>query len=243
MNILLPWLLNWLQLYGYPALWMTIFVAAIGLPLPISLVLLAAGAFSALGDFNFPLLIVIALSALIAGDSVGYLLGYRFGRVVLNWLGEKKRFGLFSPQVIRRSQDYFQRSGGIAVFLSRFLVPALGGSINLLAGAESYPYRRFLIYDTCGECISALLPLSLGFVFGESWEAIGDLLTTISGFALLTSITFYLAFQLYKLVIGARRRRATEAGRQRESRNLTRLKGKKEAPTEMLQKRLDSLPL
>ena len=69
MSIFLSTLLNSLQSYGYPALWLSIFVAAVGLPLPIGLVLLAAGAFAALGDFNVIVLALIATSASVAGNS------------------------------------------------------------------------------------------------------------------------------------------------------------------------------
>ena len=47
MSALLPYLVNWLQEYGYPALWGLVFVGAAGIPLPITLLLLAAGAFAA----------------------------------------------------------------------------------------------------------------------------------------------------------------------------------------------------
>ena len=61
MSSLLPLLLHWLHEYGYAALWLTVFIAAVGVPLPISLVLLAAGAFAVRGDFNIALLIGITL--------------------------------------------------------------------------------------------------------------------------------------------------------------------------------------
>jgi membrane-associated protein len=55
MNSFLPILITWLQQYGYPALWLAVFISAIGTPLPVSFILLAAGAFAALGDFNIAL--------------------------------------------------------------------------------------------------------------------------------------------------------------------------------------------
>ena len=79
MSTFLPTLLAWLQQYGYPMLWIYICIAAIGVPLPVSLVLLAAGAFSALGDFNIVLLALVAITASTCGDSVGYVLGRRTG--------------------------------------------------------------------------------------------------------------------------------------------------------------------
>ena len=79
MNSVLPYLINWLQQFGYPALWLAVFVASAGVPLPIVLVLLAAGAFAALGDFNLVILAITATSAAVCGDSVGYWIGRWWG--------------------------------------------------------------------------------------------------------------------------------------------------------------------
>src|SRR5579859_6044952 len=127
-NNLLPILLSLLQNYGYLALWITVFVAAVGLPIPITLVLLAAGAFAALGDFNIALLFIISFSALVCGDNVGYLIGRRWGSKALNWVEHSKSWNrLIPPKTLVRSRYYFQHRGGWAIFLSRFLFAALGG--------------------------------------------------------------------------------------------------------------------
>jgi membrane-associated protein len=196
----LPLIISWLQAYGYPALWLCIFVAAIGLPLPISLVLLATGTFAALGDFNIVLVALTSISAAVCGDSVGYWLGHILGDPLLPWLKGQKRFRFISAKVIERSQLYFRKRGAWAIFLSRCLVPALGGSINLLAGIERYPYRRFLIYDILGESISTLLPLTAGYVFGASWEAMGDVLSGISLSIFAALVTLYLAILFVRTI-------------------------------------------
>ncbi len=170
-------MLSFLQSYGYLALWVTVFVAAIGIPIPITLVLLAAGAFAALGDFNIALLFIISFSALICGDNAGYLIGRIWGSKALNWVEHSKRWNRFiPPRTVVRSRYYFQHRGGWAIFLSRFLFSALGGVINLLSGSELYPYRYFLICDASGEALGAMIPLLLGYIFGASWEAVGDVL-------------------------------------------------------------------
>jgi len=170
-------LLSFLQSYGYLALWITVFVAAVGIPIPITLVLLAAGAFAALGDFNIALLFIISFSALICGDNAGYLIGRNWGSKALNWVEHSKRWNrLIPPRTVVRSRDYFRHRGGWAIFLSRFLFTALGGVINLFSGSELYPYRYFLICDTSGEALGAMIPLLLGYIFGASWEAVGDVL-------------------------------------------------------------------
>ena len=182
---MLPTLLNVLQTIGYPALWLIVFVAAAGLPLPINLVLLAAGDFAVMGRFNGVALALVALSASICGDSLGYFIGRRWGTKVLDWLEQPRRRSLISPRVIALSRQRFKQQGGWAVFLSRFLFSALGGTINLLAGADPYPYRQFLLFDVTGKVLGVVIPLALGYAFGAAWEKIGDLFGVFSGYALV----------------------------------------------------------
>jgi membrane-associated protein len=185
MSSLLSILLHGLHQYGYPILWLIIFMAAVGLPLPASLVLLAAGAFAAHGYFNIALLIGITITASSCGDNVGYFIGRRWGRKTLDWLGQPRRLQFISPRTITRSRHYFKCKGGWAIFFSRFLFSALGGVMNLLAGAECYPYRRFLLYDVTGETLGAVILLSLGYAFAACLKAGGNLLSIFSVFASL----------------------------------------------------------
>jgi membrane-associated protein len=159
-------------------------------------VLLGAGAFAALGDFDIVLLTLVAVTASVCGDSVGYLIGRKVGSRLLTWL--ERRF--ISSQTIVRSQEYFKRRGALAIFLSRFLFSGLGGAINLLAGVEKYSYRRFLLYDVSGEALGAIIPLLLGYTFSVSWEAVGDILGAASLLALAALFTIYLAIRLIKII-------------------------------------------
>ncbi len=235
MSIILPYLVNGLQTYGYPALWLSIFIAALGAPLPIGLMMLAAGAFAALGDFNIILLALISITASICGDNAGYWIGRRIGSKVLLWLAQKPRFGIISPQVIARSQSYFQKRGAWAILLSRCLVTALGGSTNIVAGAEVYPYHRFLIFDAIGETIGSMIPLVLGYIFGASLEAVGDMLTTISLLIIALLLLIYCAFTLAKLL---RRMKATQ--KSTEARGM---KKNRQVKLKIKQNGWDSLPL
>lgn len=180
MSILLLLLLHWLKMYGYPALWFTVFIAAVGTPLPISLVLLAVGAFAAHGDFNIALLIVITITASSSGDNVGYFIGKHWGSRMLLWLEQPRRLHLIPARAITQARLYFKRRGGWAIFLSRFLFSGFGGVINVLAGANLYSYQRFLLYDVTGEALGAVITLSLGYAFGVCLKAGNNLLTAFS---------------------------------------------------------------
>jgi membrane-associated protein len=196
----LPYLLTWMESYGYPVLWLSVFIAATGLPLPTTLILLAAGAFAALGDFSLFLLVPLAITASVCGDSIGYLLGRLVGHKLLRWLETRSRLRFLTPAHIRQARHSFERRGGWAIFLTRFLFSALGGITNILAGSDLYPYPRFLLYDIGGEILGALIPLSLGFAFGASWEAVGDILGALSGLTLALTLVFVLLVLLLKSI-------------------------------------------
>jgi membrane-associated protein len=208
MSVFLPYLVNWLQEYGYPALWALVFIGASGVPLPITLVLLAAGAFAALGDFNLGALTLIGVSAAVAGDSVGYSIGRVWGSRLLLWLESSERH-FISQRAIRRSRQLFHARGGLAIFLGRTVFSAVGVPITLLSGAECYPYRKFLFFDSLGELAGIATPLGLGFIFGASWEAVGEVLGTVSLFLLALAVAIWISFYLVALLRHLRSARAS----------------------------------
>jgi membrane-associated protein len=198
-------LINALQQYGYPAIWLTIFIAAAGAPIPASLVLFASAAFAALGDFNIFILFLVVWSAAVMGDNLGYLIGRRVGTILLGWLKRQKRLHWITLPALAQSQTYFRKRGGWAIFMTRVLFSALGGSINLLAGIEQYPYGSFLFWDVIGEALGAIAPLSLGYAFAETWEEVAGLFGAFSGLLLTLLVAIVLSILIVKKIRQHRR--------------------------------------
>ncbi len=239
MSVFLPALLNWLQAFGYPVIWLTIFVASAGFPIPSALVLLAAGAFAQAGDFNIFLLAVLAITASVSGDSTGYYIGRRWGTKVITWLETSRWNRFISARAIERGRARFKQQAAWAVFLTRFLFPALGGIVNLVAGADPFPYRYFLPCDISGEILSAVIPLSLGYAFGASWEAVGNILGSFSIFALALLAAIFLTLYLIRT---ARRTRVEEVGKAKEP-AVIQIKSSGAAATDSPTRRSGELPL
>jgi membrane-associated protein len=187
-----------LQQYGYPVLWLVVFIAAAGAPVSGSLLLFAAGAFAAFGDFNLIILFVVAVTAAVLGDNLGYFIGLRVGSPLLSWFERQKRFRLISPQALAQGRLYFRRRAGWAIFITRFLIVVLGGPINFLAGIEQYPYHRFLLWDVSGQILSALLSLGLGYIFAASWEEVASIFGDFSGLVLASLVAVLLAVFLVR---------------------------------------------
>jgi len=199
------------QQYGYLALWLIIFVAAAGAPISGSLLLFAAGAFAAFGDLNIIILFPVALSAAVMGDNLTYFIGRRVGIPLLAWFERQKRFRWISPQALERARIYFRRRTSLAIFLTRFLIVALGGPINLLAGLEQYPYPNFLFWDVSGQILGAIISLGLGYIFAASWEEAAGLFGAFSGFLLAFLTAVILSFVLVRMIRQRRRTRTAEA--------------------------------
>ena len=200
-----------LHQYGYPVLWAIVFIAAVGVPISGNLLLYAAGAFAAFGDFNIFLLLPVAVSAAVLGDATGYVLGWKLGTPLLAWL-EKRGWRFLSPQSLARGRAYFQRRANWAIFLSRWFIVALGGPINWLAGAERYPYRTFLLWDVSGQFLGALIPLGIGYTFAASWGEAESLFGAISGFTLTFLGILVIFLALFRTLRARRARAGTSAG-------------------------------
>jgi membrane-associated protein len=187
------YLVSLLQHYGYPFLWLIVFVAAAGAPISGSLLLSAAGAFAAYGDLNIFILFPLAVSAAVMGDNLTYWIGRRLGLPLLGWLERQKRFKWISPRAVERARENFKKHTGWTIFLTRFLIVVLGGAINLLSGIEQYPYPNFLFWDISGQILSALISLGLGYAFAASWEEVAGVFGAFSGLVLAVLATGILA--------------------------------------------------
>ncbi len=192
--------LDALQQYGYPILWLIVLIAAAGVPISGSLLLFASGAFAALGDFNIFILFPVALSAAVMGDNITYFIGRRVGVSLLHWLEQQKRFRFITSSMLERGRVSFQRHAAWTIFTSRFLLVALGGPVNLVAGLEQYPYPRFLLWDISGQILGVIIPLALGYIFAQSWEEVASVFGAISSLLLVLLIALFLSVMLVRNV-------------------------------------------
>ncbi len=159
--------------YGAPLFGLILFLAALGLPLPASILLVAAGAFSQQGILNGFALATFGLVGVVAGDAIGFGMGF-YAR---KWVSDRIEV---SP-TWKNARDTFKARAGMAVFLTRFLLTALAVPTNWIAGGSGIPFRRFLIYDTLGELTWILLYGGLGYLFGSQWELVGEFIKNFGG--------------------------------------------------------------
>jgi membrane-associated protein len=159
--------------YGAPALGLALLFGALGLPLPGTLLLLAAGAFARQGVLDGLLAAGLALLGVVLGDSLSYALGH----FAQGWVA--RRFGRWPAW--RKAEGVFTRRAGGAVYLTRFLITSLAIPTNLIAGASGYAFGRFLLFDAAGEATWVAIFGGLGYLFGSQWELVSQFVGDYSG--------------------------------------------------------------
>ena len=168
--------LGWVASYGSPMVAGILFFVALGVPLPGTLLVIASGAFirqNLLNAYSTPLLGYLGT---IGGDLLLYTISYFAGTKI------KARFG--GTAAWKSAHNLFESRGGIAIFLTRWLLTAVAFPITLIAGSSGYSFSRFVLYDVLGELTWVLLYGTLGYAFGSQWELISDFISNFSGFAL-----------------------------------------------------------
>ncbi len=192
--------LAWMTTYGSPMIAALLFLGALGIPLPSTLIVIAAGAFVRQSYLNLYSTPMLGLFGVVVGDILVYGVG-RFARI---WID--KRYGE-SPNWIK-SQEYFTRRGGIAIYLTRWLLTILALPVSLVAGSSDYPFPKFVLFVAAGELTWIMLYGGLGYMFGSQWELISEF---ISQFAVVILGVLVVAIGVYLLVRFWRRSRQESA--------------------------------
>jgi membrane protein DedA with SNARE-associated domain/rhodanese-related sulfurtransferase len=147
--------------HGYAVTSLVLFSACCGLPLPLSVVLLTAGAAAHGGSLNLGLVIVCAWSASLAGDTLMYLGGRYTGWWMLTNIC---KFSMNQEACVFGSAHQFYKRGPRALLVAKF-VPGLAEVSSVLAGSLSMRPRRFLVLDGLGILTYVASWSVAGFVF------------------------------------------------------------------------------
>ena len=155
---------NLIESFGLFLLFGLVAAESAGIPLPGETALIAASVLAARGDMNIAAVIVVAASAAIVGDNVGYWIGRTGGRKALRRFGPLQRFG---ERVIPAAERFFERHGAKTVFFGRFFA-LLRVSSAWLAGISKMPWWRFLFWNAAGGIGWALLIGLVSFYAGRA---------------------------------------------------------------------------
>ncbi|MGB6975511.1 MAG: VTT domain-containing protein [Terracidiphilus sp.] len=185
-----------LLIYGYLLLFAWVLVEQLGIPLPATPVLLAAGALAAQHQLSILGALVVAVLATLIADTTWFLVGRRYGHLVLRILC---RLSLEPTICVRRTQDSFGRRRAVTLLFAKF-VPGLATLAPPVAGGNGMAFGTFLLFDGTGAILWVGTLLTVGRLFGDALERDQNLLNWVGRFSGALLLAGVLGFFLARLV-------------------------------------------
>jgi membrane-associated protein len=179
--------------YGYPALALTLFVGAIGLPVPTGLSTTVAGSLASQGYLDWGPAVGIVVAASLLGDLVGYGLGRGLNEGFISRWGH---WFAYTRSNRLRVEALFARWGPMTIVLTRTLASHMSSVVSLLAGLSRYRLAGFLAYAAAGRMLWAAAYFGLGYSIGADLEAASRFLGNLSVFLVTVAVSIAAAVAL-----------------------------------------------
>jgi len=156
---------HWLSAYGYYALFGSMVLGIIGLPVPDETLLTLSGYLVLRGEFNFLPACASALLGSAIGITVSYLIGRFGGFYVVSKYGKRLHF---THERFSSVNSWFTRVGKWALTIGYF-IPGVRHLTALTAGTLKVRYPVFALFAYSGATLWSLTFISLGYLLGEAW--------------------------------------------------------------------------
>lgn len=172
--------------HGLLLLFALVAIESAGVPLPGETALVAASILVTKGHYTLWEVIVVASAAAILGDNVGYWIGRRGGRALLErW----EPLARYSRKALPPAERFFAKHGSKTVFLGRFIA-FLRVTSAWLAGISHMPWRNFLLWNAAGGIAWATIVAVVSYEFGQ---AAGDAISKYGLYGVVVVVVLGLA--------------------------------------------------
>jgi membrane-associated protein len=159
----------------------------VGFFLPGDSLLVTAGIFAAVAAVPLPALLLHWLFPVILCAIVGDQVGYWIGRSAGAALYKREDSFFFRRSHLQRAHDFYEKYGGRAVILARF-VPIVRTFCPPVAGAARMPYARYLSFDIFGGLFWVGAMILGGYTLGRSVPNIGKYIHVVIAVVVLVSV-------------------------------------------------------
>lgn len=129
--------------------------------LPGDSLLFATGTVAGAGYLSYPVVVIVLLSAAIIGDTVNYMIGSYVGPSIFTY-----NTRLLNKQHLLKAHSFYERHGGKAVILARF-IPIIRTVVPFVAGVAYMTPSKFLLYNIIGAMVWVVSLVSAGYFLGN----------------------------------------------------------------------------
>jgi membrane-associated protein len=163
-------LLEFLKVNGPATLGLVAFFCALGVPLPIPVLMIAAGALVRQGHMHLPTAFVFTAAGALVAEVLYYTLGRKLGPLA------RTRAGARFAAVYDVAEDKFRLRPGLTVYLTRWILAPIGIPTTLIAGSSGFPLLRFIPAAIVGNIMWMTAYTAVGYALGNEWSNISPAL-------------------------------------------------------------------
>lgn len=154
--------------YGYLIIFLGVMAESAGVPVPGETALIASGILVQQSRLDLWYVVLFGILGAVVGDQIGYWAGRRGGRPFVHRWG---RYIKLTPERLARAERFFQRHGGKAVFLARF-VTGLRTFGAITAGVSRMRWGTFILFNALGGAVWATIAVLIGYLLGGSLDLV-----------------------------------------------------------------------
>lgn len=156
-------LLSAIGRHGYILVFFIVLAESLGMPVPAALALVAGGAAVAAGLLHLTTLLLLAVAAMILGDSLLFVMGRYMGWALLGFLC---KLSVNPETCILRSAESFYKRGKTTLLFAKF-IPGINTMAPPLAGSMKMRPDIFLRFDLAGASLYAIVYIAVGYLFRD----------------------------------------------------------------------------
>jgi len=188
--------------FGCGFVFLVLLLCGFGLPMPEDVVLVTGGVLAWLSspldqvsvggmlrDRGLLTMVWVGLAGILAGDTVIFLAGRRFGARLADFRPLRR---LITPQKLELVERKIRQRGNLVVVFARYL-PGLRAPTYFTVGHARMPYWKFILYDGAAALISAPLWVCLGFWFGSDLQKAARVAAQFGHYILLAAVVVLVA--------------------------------------------------
>ena len=200
------WVIRLIDSTGYVGVFLLMLLETVFPPVPSEVVMTVAGLRASSGP--------LSLAGVIASGTAGAMAGNLFWYLLARWIG----LGRFRPFIerygrwltmdwcdVEKVEKLFGRFGGGVVMVGR-IIPTIRSVVSLPAGMVRMKLHSFLIWSTVGTAVWSSLLAIAGYVLGQSFDRVEEVIGPVSSAVVLLIILAY----LYRQATWHRRHKATD---------------------------------
>jgi membrane-associated protein len=179
--------------YGYWTVFFALLLENAGVPVPGETILLFAS-FLAFDEQELKLryIILVGIAAATLGDNIGYWIGRKGGRPLLDRYAHLFRI---PASLIQKGETLFAKRGPLAIFFARFVfgMRIIAGPV---AGVLKMDWRKFTIFNFLGAAVWVTVISIVGYKFGEEWEDLVRVMGRVN--MIIGIIALWIAYMVWR---------------------------------------------